>query len=112
LHADIKARATLPDPTYPKLPRDWPTWLFDVRILPDHVQHLIYYFELFWGPEVWNTLVENTNAYTQYKQAWHTENMPEKQLRWWKAVTLYKMRIFIVLLIYISIVGASNIISY
>jgi hypothetical protein len=52
LHADIKARAELPDPTYEKLSRSWPTRPFDVRILPDHVQHPIYYFELFWGPEV------------------------------------------------------------
>src|SRR6266576_1843068 len=62
LHADIKARAQLPDPTYQKLPRSWPTRPFDVRILPDYVQHPIHYFELFWGPEVWNTLVDNTNA--------------------------------------------------
>jgi hypothetical protein len=70
LHADIKARAPLPDPTYQKLPQDWPTRPFDVRILPDYVQHPIHYFELFWGPEIWNILVENTNAYAQYKQAW------------------------------------------
>jgi hypothetical protein len=37
LHADIKARAQLPIPTYQKLPRSWPTRPFDVRILPDHV---------------------------------------------------------------------------
>jgi len=42
---------------------------FDVRILPDHVQHPIHYFELFWDSEIWNTLVENTNAYAQYKEA-------------------------------------------
>jgi hypothetical protein len=30
LHTDIKARAELPDPTYEKLPRSWPTRLFDV----------------------------------------------------------------------------------
>jgi hypothetical protein len=52
LHADIKARAQLPDPTYPKLLRSWPTRPFDVRILPDDVKHPIHYFELFWGPEV------------------------------------------------------------
>jgi hypothetical protein len=69
LHADIKACAILPDPTYQKLPQDWPTWLFDIQILPDYIQYPIYYFELFWGPEIWNTLVENTNMYTQYKQA-------------------------------------------
>src|ERR1700722_6765665 len=111
LHADIKARATLPDPTYQKLPRSWPIRPFDVRILPDHVQHPIHYFELFWGPEVWNTLVENTNAYAKYKEARNKENKAEKS-RWWKAVTLYKMCIFIALLIYIGIAGTSNIISY
>ena len=37
LHADIKARAQLPDPIYKKLPWSWPTWPFDVRILPDFV---------------------------------------------------------------------------
>ena len=52
LHAEIKARAEIPVPTYPKLFRSWPFRLFDVRILPDHVQHPIHYFELFWGPEI------------------------------------------------------------
>jgi hypothetical protein len=47
LHANIKACATLPDPTYPKLRRSWPTRPFDVRILPDYVQYPIHYFELF-----------------------------------------------------------------
>ena len=47
LHAEIKARAELPDPIYEKLSRSWPAWLFDVRILPDYVQHPIHYFELF-----------------------------------------------------------------
>jgi hypothetical protein len=74
LHADIKARAELPDPTYQKLSRSWPARPFDVQILPDHVQQPIDYFELFWDPEVWNTLVENTNAYTQYKEARNKEN--------------------------------------
>jgi hypothetical protein len=112
LHADIKARAQIPDPTYEKLYRSWPTRPFDVRILPDYVQHPIHYFELFWGPEVWNTLVENTNAYAQYKEAQHKENKAGKKSRWWKAVTLYEMRIFIALLIYMSIVGTSHIVSY
>jgi hypothetical protein len=52
LHAEIKARAELPDPTYVKLPRSWPIRPFDVRILPNHIQHPIHYFELFWGPEI------------------------------------------------------------
>src|ERR1700716_3150517 len=48
LHAEIKARAEIPvDPTYPKLFRSWPPRPFDVRILPDYVQHLIHYFKLF-----------------------------------------------------------------
>jgi Transposase IS4 len=111
LHADIKARAQLPDPTYEKLPRSWPIRPFDVRILPDYIQHPIHYFELFWGPEVWNTLIENTNAYAQYKEARHKENQAGKS-RWWKAVTLYEMRIFIALLIYMSIVGTSSIRDY
>jgi hypothetical protein len=33
------------------------------------MQHPIHYFELFWGPEVWNMLVENTNRYAQYMDA-------------------------------------------
>jgi hypothetical protein len=111
LHADIKAQAQLPDPTYKKLSRSWPIRPFDVRILPEYVQHPIHYFELFWGPEIWNTLVENTNAYAQYKEARHKEDKGQKS-RWWKAVTLYEMRIFIALLIYIGIVSASNIGSY
>jgi Transposase IS4 len=112
LHIDIKARAQLPDPTYQKLPRSWPARPFDVRILPDYVQHPIHYFELFWSLEIWNMLVENTNAYAQHKVAQHKESKSEKKLRWWKAVTLYEMHIFIALLIYIGIVGTSNIRSY
>jgi hypothetical protein len=113
LHAEIKAWAELPDPTYEKLFRSWPLRPFDVRILPEYVQHLIHYFELFWGPEVWNTLIENTNAYAQYKEARHKENTSSRQKsRWWKAVTLYEMRIFIALLIYIGIVSTSNIASF
>ena len=64
---------------YKKLFWSWPFRLFDVRILPDYVQHLIYYFKLFWGPEVWNTLTENTNAYAQYKEAQHKENISSGQ---------------------------------
>ena len=78
LHADIKARAQLPDPTYQKLPRSWPARPFDVRILPDYVQHPIHYFELFWDSKVWNILVENTNAYTQYKEAQNKGNKEQK----------------------------------
>jgi hypothetical protein len=73
LHAEIKARAELPDPTYEKLSRSWPARPFDVRILPDYVQHPIHYFELFWGPEIWSTLVNNTNAYAQHKEARHKD---------------------------------------
>jgi len=69
LHAEIKAQAELPIPTYPKLPRRWPFRLFDVRTLPDYVCSLIHYFELFWGLEIWDLLVQNTNAYAQYKEA-------------------------------------------
>jgi hypothetical protein len=112
LHAEIKARAELPDPTYGKLFRSWPFRPFDVRILPDHVQHPIHYFELFWGPEVWNTLTKNTNAYAQHKEARQKDQLAEGKSRWWKAVTLYEMRIFIALLIYIGIVGTSNISSF
>ncbi len=69
LHADIKAQAKLPDPTYEKLSQSWPTWPFDVRILPNYIQYPIYYFELFQGPKVQNKLVKNTNTYAQYKEA-------------------------------------------
>ena len=113
LHAEIKARAKIPrNPTYSKLFQSWLIRPFDVRILPDYVQYPIYYFELFQGPEVWSTLVENTNAYTQYKEARHKNNKRGQKSRWQKAVTLSKMRIFIALLIYIGIVGTSNISSY
>ena len=57
LHADIKARAELPVPSYPKLSRRWPFRLFDVRTLPDYVRSPIHYFELFWGLEIWDLLV-------------------------------------------------------
>jgi hypothetical protein len=69
LDAEIKAQAELPIPTYPKLPRRWPFRLFDVRTLPDYVCSPIHYFELFWGLEIWDLLVQNTNAYAQYKEA-------------------------------------------
>jgi Transposase IS4 len=83
-----------------------------IHSIPLHyVQHPIHYFELFWGPEVWNILVENTNTYAQYKEAQHKEDGRQKS-RWWKAITLYEMRIFTALLIYIGIVGTSNIASY
>ena len=108
MHNDIKASAQLPILTYPKLPRTWPARLFDVRTLPSYIRHPIHYFELFWDSGVWNTLVENTNAYAQYKEA----QSKTKKGRWWKVITLYEMRIFIALLIYISIIGASNIKSF
>ena len=111
LHADIKARAQLPNLPYQKLHRSWPPRPFDVRILLDYVQHPIHYFELFWDSKVWNILVENTNAYAQYKEARNKGNKEQKS-RWWKAVTLYEMCIFIALLIYISIVSTSSINSY
>src|SRR6266487_4769122 len=111
LHAEIKARAQLPDLTYQKLLCSWLARPFDIQILPNYIKHLINYFKLFWGSEVWNTLVENTNAYAQYKEARNKENK-EKKSRWWKAVTLYEMRIFIAILIYMGIVSASNISSY
>jgi hypothetical protein len=41
-----------------------------------------------------------------------TNNKGGQKLRWWKAVTLYEMRIFIALLIYIGIAGTSNISGY
>jgi hypothetical protein len=110
LHAEIKAWAELLDPTYEKLLRSWPTRPFDVRILPDYVQHLIHYFELFWGLEVSNTLVQNTNAYAQHKEARRKGN--RKEGRWWKAVILFEVRVFIALLIYIGIIGTSNIASF
>jgi hypothetical protein len=75
LHADIKAQAELPVLTHKKLSRSWPTRPFDVRILPDHVQHPIHYFELFWGPKSWSTLVENTNTYAKYKIARKKEHI-------------------------------------
>jgi hypothetical protein len=83
LHAEIKARAEIPkNPVYPKLFRSWPFRLFDVRILPDHVEYPIYYFELFWAPEVWNILTENTNAYAEYKEAQYKENKGGQKSRW------------------------------
>ena len=78
LHNDIKARAQLPNPTYPKLLRTWPARPFDVRTLPNYIEKPIHYFELFWDSKVWETLVENTNAYTKYKEAWNKDNKVEK----------------------------------
>jgi hypothetical protein len=111
LHAEIKARAIIP--AYQKLPRAWPPRPFDIRTLPDLVQDPIHYFELFWTPTVWNTLVQNTNAYAKYKEARCRQNINcDKKSRWWKDVDLYEMRIFIALLIYMSIDRNSNIESY
>jgi hypothetical protein len=106
LHAEIKARAETPEPAYPKLPWSWPFRPFDIRILPDYVEYPIHYFELFWGLDVFNMLVQNTNAYAQYKDA-----NANPKTRWWKPVTLYEMRIFIALLIHIGLVGTSHIAS-
>ena len=83
LHADIKGRAQVPTPAYEKLPRAWPPRPFDVRTLPDSVQEPIHYFELFWTSEVWDTLVQNTNAYAAYKEARCKENRnTEQKSRW------------------------------
>jgi hypothetical protein len=81
LHTKIKAQATLPDPTYQKLPRAWPARPFDVRILPDSVQSPIDYFDLLWTSEAWNTLVENTNTYAQFKEA-RSKETKNKTTRW------------------------------
>ena len=81
LHSNIKSRAELPIPTYQKLPRSWPARPFDVRILPDYVKDPLHYFELFWTSEVWATLVDNTNAYAQYKEARNKECGREKKSR-------------------------------
>jgi hypothetical protein len=81
LYNDIKASAQLPIPTYSKLPRTWPARPFDVRILPSYIRHPIHYFELFWDSQVWNTLVENTNTYAQYKEARNRDNKKEKKSR-------------------------------
>jgi hypothetical protein len=78
LYTDIKACIQLPDPTFQKLPRSWPTRPFDIQILPDYIQYLIYYFELFWGSEVWSIFIENTNIYIQYKKVRNKENREQK----------------------------------
>ena len=57
-------------------------------------------------------LVDNTNAYAQYKQAKGVYGNVDPKAQWWKLVTLYKMRIFIALLIHIGIVGTLHISSY
>jgi hypothetical protein len=56
--------------------------------------------------------VENTNAYAQFKEARQKDQLAEGKPRWWKAVTLYEMRVFIALLIYIGLVGTSSISSF
>jgi len=112
LHRNIKASAELPIPTYQKLPRSWPIRPFDVRTLPSYIQLPIHYFELFWDSSVWQVLVDNTNAYAQFKGVWSYENKDQRGSRWWKVVTLYEMRVFIALLIYIGIAGTAHIESY
>jgi hypothetical protein len=39
-------------------------------------------------------------------------NKAGQKSRWWKAITLYKMYIFIALFLYISVASTSNISSY
>lgn len=79
LHANIKAQAQVPTPAYEKLSQAWPPRPFDIRTLPNLVQEPIHYFELFWTSEVWNTLVQNTNAYAAYQEARCKENRNTKQ---------------------------------
>src|SRR5438045_5278572 len=111
LHSRIKSQAQTPIPTFPKLPWHWPFRNFDVRILPDYIESPLHYFELFWGLEIWDLLVQNTNAYAQFKEAWHKENN-ESKVQWWKSITVYEMRVFIALLIYIGICGTTSIKSF
>jgi hypothetical protein len=73
--------AQLPYPTYQKLLQSWPTRPFDIQILPDYIYYPIYYFELFWGPEVWNILVDNTNIYIQYKEARYKKAIGDQKSR-------------------------------
>ncbi len=80
LQANIQAQAQVPtNPTYQRLPRAWPPRPFDVRILPDSVQEPIHYFELFWTSDIWNILVQNTNAYAIYQEACSKGNKNTKQ---------------------------------
>jgi Transposase IS4 len=110
LHVDIKARAQIPTkPAYQKLYRTWLPRPFSVRSIPDSVQSPIHYFELFWTPEVWASLVANTNKYAQYRIA---QQKAFKNCRYWTPVNLYEMRIFIALLLYISYIGISSIKAY
>ena len=111
LYTKIKDQASIPNPIYQKLLRSWPARPFDICTLPDFVQNPIDYFDLLWTSEVWNILVENTNAYAQFKEARNKETK-NKTTRWWKPVDLYKMCIFIALLIFIGIKNNSNIKSY
>jgi hypothetical protein len=111
LHSRIKSRAETPIPTFPKLPRHWPFRNFDIHILPDYIESPLHYFELFWGLEIWDLLVQNTNAYAQFKETRHKENN-ESKVRWWKSITIYEIRVFIALLIYIGICGTTNIKSF
>ena len=111
LHRDIKAQAILPEPTYQKLSCSWPARDFTVRTLPDYVQSPIHYFELLWTTEVWDTLVENTNAYALWKNTRHKANK-DKKSRWWKATNIYEIRVFIALLVYIGLGCNSNVESY
>jgi hypothetical protein len=110
LHVDIKARAQIPTkPAYQKLYRTWPPRPFSVRGILDSIQSPIHYFELFWTPEVWASLVANTNKYAQYRIA---QQKAYKNPRYWTPVNLYEMKIFIALLLYISYIGISSIRAY
>lgn len=54
----------------------------------------IHYFELLWTPEVWASLVANTNKYAKSKIVLEKQRNPQKKGRWWMPVNLYDLLLY------------------
>ena len=110
LATEIKARAQVP--VYEKLARAYPArQLTIVEDLQNTILDPIYYFQQLWTLEVWATLVDNTNKYAEFRGARCSQNH-DRNGRWWTPVNLYKMKIFIALLLYISYTCIDSVNAY
>ncbi len=118
LQAQIRSRAIIPkDPNNPtvlgfkKLPRTWPPRPFQpLLLLPfTSITTPIHFFTLFFTDEVFNTLVSNTNAYAEAKNA---RVGCYGKGRLWRSVSQLDLQVYIALLIYMGVCGSGNIESF
>jgi hypothetical protein len=116
LHANIKARATIPggpfSTQYERLPRDCPYRPFQLR-LPDKFNgpniQPIDFFKLFFIDEIIDILVQNTNLYAKLKGVRITYTGPGRR---WKPVTRHEISVYLALLIYIGLSRGQSIEAY